>query len=101
MVTPATQEVVPSQEDVPGSLFQTPSAVDSLERQGLQAEQKEDVGLICLILQDPPYSPGEHLVTSLQDILCRISHLFFVVGALQDSEDQTERLSSPVVQIHS
>lgn len=45
---------------------------------GLQAEHKEDVGPTCLSLQDPSYSPGEHLVTSLQDILGRISHLIYV-----------------------
>lgn len=90
-----------SQEDVPGSFFQIPWAAATPERQGFQAEQKEDVGPTCLSLQDPPYTPGEHLDTSLQDILGRISHLFYMVGALQDSEDQTKRLSSQVVQIPS
>ena len=53
------------------------------------------MGPACLSLQLPPHSPGEHLATSLQDILGRASHLFFVAGALQGpEEDQTKRLSS-------
>lgn len=80
------------------SLFQTPSAAATLERWGLQAEQKDNISPTCLSLPDPPCSPGEHLVTSLQDILGRISLFMYVVGAFQDS-DLTKSLSSQVGQI--
>lgn len=55
-----------------------PQQQPPLRHKGLQAEQKQDVGPTCLTLQDPSYSPGEHLVSSLQDILGRISHLIYV-----------------------
>ena len=105
---------------MPGSLFQTlnhrcltlssshlwgtgsRTILDDSDTDALWSEQTEDTGPACHGLHLPPLRPGEYPAISLQASRGRGSHLLFVMGALQNPEDeQTKRLSSQVVHIHS